>query len=323
MNRQILIELWPWAAALAVLCGVFVIVARMSGGTWQPRRLTALHHCESGAVQSLAFVLTLPVLVMVLLFIVQVSQLMIGLMTVNYAAFAAARAASVWTPAAVLDANSRAGYDDDDQNELPPEFSPGVPALLSVESVSSSGSRKLEKVWAAAALACLPIAPSRSTSDAVSGVSYLSRAAGSLRRMYPQFDAASAANLRMPGRLDAKLGYSAENTYVVMQFEDRNSMPVNGTVTYNPIDHPWVTYYPAEVGWQDPITVTVFHDLALLPGAGRMLSKLIARADGRMDTVAPTIRAESGVYKHRIRASATMTNEGIRSVRPFIHPAYQ
>jgi hypothetical protein len=319
VNREILSAVLPWVAALAALCGAFVAVARLSGGSWKVARLRSLHACESGAIQSLAFVLTLPFLVMILLFIVQVSQLMIALVTINYAAFASARAASVWVPTMIQDGYAGLGFDTDDQNELPPAIAPGVPLPLSAETIPGFQSRKLEKVWTAAALACAPIAPSRTTADSASGAMYANRTASVMKQLYPRFDPAGTVNPRMPGRIDAKLGYSFENTHVVLQFEDRNSQPVDGTVTYNPIGHPTVTYYPSEVGWQDPITVTVYHDLAMLPGAGKMLSKLIQRADGGVDTIAPTIRQEAGIYKHRIKASATMTNEGIQSRRPYVH----
>ena len=52
-------------------------------------------------MQSLSFVLTLPVFILVMMMIVQVSQLMIGIVVVHYAAFAAARSAAVWIPAAM------------------------------------------------------------------------------------------------------------------------------------------------------------------------------------------------------------------------------
>ena len=52
-------------------------------------------------MQSLSFVLTLPLFIMVMMMIVQVSQLMIGMVVVHYAAFAAARSAAVWIPAAM------------------------------------------------------------------------------------------------------------------------------------------------------------------------------------------------------------------------------
>ena len=330
MNRAILEACVPWLAALAGLCALFVFVAWLSGGRFKPARIKALHHCEDGAVQSLAFVLTLPVLVMILLFIVQVSQLMTGIMVVNYSAFASARAASVWVPTMIDDQYAHLGYDwdgtgvdGDDQNELPPGIVPGVELPLSAQTVSSYASRKYEKIWSAAALACAPISPSRPTADSSAAASYASRAASAMKQLYPQFDPAGNTNTRIPRRIDAKLGYSFANTYVMLQFEDRNSQPVNGTSTYNPITHPDITYYPSEVGWQDPITVTVYHDLALLPGAGRLLSKLLNRADGQADTVAPRIRQDAGLYKTRLQASATMTNEGIRSLRPYIHLPYQ
>ena len=46
---------------------------------------------KPGSVQTLSFVLTLPIFIMVMMLIVQVSQLMIGLIVVHYAAYAAAR----------------------------------------------------------------------------------------------------------------------------------------------------------------------------------------------------------------------------------------
>src|SRR5262245_57513597 len=99
MHRAIL-EAWlplvTWL--LAAFAGVW-LVARMSGARLTLRKLRRLHGCQAGSVQSLSFVLTLPVFIMLLLFIVQVSQLMIGTAVVQYAAFAAARAAMVWLPA--------------------------------------------------------------------------------------------------------------------------------------------------------------------------------------------------------------------------------
>jgi hypothetical protein len=88
--------------------------------------------------------------------------------------------------------------------------------------------------------------------------------------------------------------------------------------TYNPYDDPGTPWIPHEVGWQDPVTVEVEHHFALLPGPGRFLSKLLIRADGRPDTVSPRIFEENGVHKTAIFASATMTVEGLKSVRPYL-----
>ncbi|MEZ6066603.1 MAG: hypothetical protein R3B90_13050 [Planctomycetaceae bacterium] len=322
MSRDILQACLPGFVALAVSSLLLVLVIRLSGGRWQLRRLRSLHRCEQGAVQTLSFVLTMPLLVMILLFIVQVSQLMIGIVVVNYAAFASARAASVWVPAHVEDGFNTHDWEDlDGQNELPPYIYPDTPYTLRAEGGGGLESRKLSKVWSAAALACAVISPSRSTADGQRGQAISARAADMTVRLYPEFDPAADSNDRIPTRLRNKLGYSALNTFVDFEYEDRNSQPVPGTRTYNPIAHPDVTYYPSEVGWQDPITITVYHDFALLPGPGRFLSKLLVRQDARADRVAPRVHEEGDVYKTRIFASATMTNEGLMSVRPYNHPA--
>ena len=74
-------------------------MVRLSGLRPRLGRLRRLHRDQAGSVQSLSFVLTLPLFVMVMMLIVQVSQLMIGLIVVHYAAYAAARSAVVWIPA--------------------------------------------------------------------------------------------------------------------------------------------------------------------------------------------------------------------------------
>ncbi len=170
-------------------------------------------------------------------------------------------------------------------------------------------------------LACLPIAPSR---DAINGQS--SGVLGGtdidegLQRFYPSFDQSSQTNSRIATRLNNKAAYSMVATSVRLSFEDRNSEPREGTVTYNPIGHAIIEYYPSEVGWQDPITVTVTHHFALLPGPGRMLDRLLVRQDGAPDRVSETIDSQgNGIYTTPLTASATMTAEGLMSVRPYIH----
>ncbi len=76
-------------------------LVRFSRAQLRLGRLLTLHRDEAGSIQSLSFVLTLPVFIFVMLMIVQVSQLMIGIVVVHYAAFAAARSAAVWIPAAM------------------------------------------------------------------------------------------------------------------------------------------------------------------------------------------------------------------------------
>ena len=102
VNRAVLQALLPALTALVAALVLLRLVVRVSGARFQMTRIRQLHRSEEGAVQSLSFVLTLPLFIMIVMFIVQVSQLMIGIMGVHYAAFAAARAAIVWTPARLV-----------------------------------------------------------------------------------------------------------------------------------------------------------------------------------------------------------------------------
>ena len=77
MHRAILEACFPWFLwLLAAFAGLW-LVARVSGARLETARLWRLHRCQEGSVQTLSFVLTLPIFMMIVLFIVQVSQLMI------------------------------------------------------------------------------------------------------------------------------------------------------------------------------------------------------------------------------------------------------
>ena len=99
MGRAVLTDCLPWLGllALAAICALFLL--RLSGSRIDLRRIGKIHRDQEGSVQSLSFVLTLPLFVMVVMLIVQVSQLMVGTIVVHYAAFATARSAVVWIPA--------------------------------------------------------------------------------------------------------------------------------------------------------------------------------------------------------------------------------
>src|SRR6267142_4178143 len=99
MHRAILEACFPYCLCLLAGFAGLWLVARVSGAQLTLARLRNLHRSQEGSIQTLSFVLTLPLFMMIVLFIVQVSQLMIGITIVHYAAFAAARAASVWLPA--------------------------------------------------------------------------------------------------------------------------------------------------------------------------------------------------------------------------------
>ena len=60
---------------------------------------------------------------------------------------------------------------------------------------------------------------------------------------------------------------------------------------------------PGELGWQDPVTVTVRHEMALLPGPGRLLAL-------GTDRLAEKIGRRGRVYAYPLEATITMDIEG-------------
>jgi len=313
----------PLIVAIAA-CGLFAAVlirAMFPAATRRPATIessgavpTALqfHRDTRGAVQSLAFVLTFPLFLLIVMFVVQLSQLLIGVVTVQYAAFAAARAASVWIPAVTMDSSTIPSMRSTNANVLPAGAAAGSEVVWNAQIVDALGSLKARKIWSAAALACVSIAPSRTTASSTTS-SFADSASGALTAVVRALDSNASANARLPQRLSNKTNYSFANTSVALRFDDRSSSPFAGEIhTYNPVGHPTVPYAAAEVGWQDPVEITVRHKFALLPGPGRWLAAGIANGDGR-------ILLEDGVYKTTLSATATMTIEGLQSLRPRTH----
>lgn len=347
MNRAVLQALLPALAALIVGFVLLRLLVRLSGARLEVRRLLRLHRCQEGGVQSLSFVLTLPLFIMIVMFIVQVSQLMVGIMGVHYATFATARAAIVWTPARIESGST--GGTRETENALRHPLTEETPLNLtftgtrtSFQSRLSIGSYKLEKIFGAAALATAPFSPSRRMVEPLNcpqcGVQ-----PWAVQALYEQLVPSSRENSKIPERLLNKLSYAYWNTRVELAFFDRDTRE---GPTYNPRelilidgmpqyddegewDRDWV---PSEIGWQDPIRLTVTHDFALLPGPGRFLAKFIVRADGSGDRVSSrvTIRGSSEdsvpwttpAYTVPISASATLTNEGFKPLLPYEQTAY-
>ena len=202
MFQNILLDLWPWAVALLLVAGALATLIRVLRGeiraevqspkskvqgrvensptldlghwTLDPPLLRRLHRNQSGGVQSVSFVLTAPIFVMLMLLAVQITQLMIGLMVVHYSAFAAIRSASVWIPAR-LEPLAEVGENRIGQRTFIAPYIPG-----GVEYEIEPGSIKFERIRQAAALACVPIAPSRDLGGGAAG----DATTGSLQSMY-------------------------------------------------------------------------------------------------------------------------------------------
>jgi len=309
MLKAALLSTWPLAIALLLVCGALATLVRLlRPGVRQP--LLALHGDQRGSVQSVSFVLTVPIFIMLMLLAVQITQLMIGLIVVQYAAFAAARSAAVWIPARM---------ENTWENRMAARNLTGVDS--GGERYELNGSTKFNTIQQAAALACVPIAPSRDLGMANSG----DPTTQAIVSVYSALSPTAATNSRVPVRLANKWAYSNLATRVHIKtfhrrYGDGNSSYRDEPPLWdsNPLN-PEAPFKSNEIGWRDEITVTVTHNFALLPGPGRLLAQR-ANQSVKPDTISPLIQKTGNVYYLPLTASATLVPEGEKSRLPYVHP---
>jgi hypothetical protein len=354
MNRAVLQACLPWLALLAVLVLGAALLLRLCGSRPRPSRLLGLHADEHGGSQSLSFVMTLPVFFIFVLAIIDVSQLTIGTMVVNYAAFAAARAAMVWIPAQVGDSSGYVGEAANcltglDNSAATCDNAGGAPVAAGGTTfpdtpTSFPGSAKYDKIRLAAAMACTPICPSVGLS--LSSTNTMSTESTSAV-------VASAQNVYVPLAANSQVGQSVEQARLQNKIAyalASVTADVNGSTITNPdgtpglvtwvglqIFHPYieppladppalpvnvqqnyVSYYqPNEVGWRDAVTATVQHRMAIMvivPGAGKILSKFVAGVQQ-----VPLPGSKTSVWTLPLTASATLGVEGDKSQVPYVY----
>ena len=323
MGRELLLACLPWLGLLLAAGVVLLLLMRLNGSRPDPRRLARLHRDEVGSVQSLSFVLVLPFFVMVILFIVQVSQLMIGTVVVHYAAYAAARAAIVWIPANLSEYKpenciSARYLDPEALDQVAPSLEGPTDGGLTYVILPEGP--KYEKILSAAALACVPIAPSRDLGLVPQGRAAV--AADILDRTYRAITQDDGSNPRLTQRLQNKLAYALDQTAIEVRFHHRNREP---PLEWSPMftDVTLADYFREnELGWQDQIRVIVHHNLALLPGPGRFLARSQPPSAGATDEVASRIQRIGGVYVYPLSATITLGNEGEKSVIPYAFPIH-
>jgi hypothetical protein len=309
MHRGVVLDLVPWLLLVVGLAAALRWLVHLGGGRWQATRYRRLHSDQAGAVQTLSFVLTLPFFVMTLLLIVQASQLMVAQMVVEYAAVASARAASVWIPAATVnlqEGENCISYYTLDSNQT--NTGGGTRYVI------QPGSPKYQRIQWAATLACAPIAPSRPVANQGAPP------AGALTALEDAYSALSpsfASNKMIPTRLSNKLAYSQANTSIKLTFIHPTLEPPLATLN-QPDDSN--EFYFNEIGWQDSLTVTVYHRLALLPGPGRLLFGRALSPTGSPDQVASSIQLVGDTYTYNLSAATTIINEG---EKPVLHYVYQ
>ncbi len=302
MSRQLIIDLSPLAIALLLALGGLATLVRLLSPKEIRNSVFRLHGDQAGSVQSLGFVLTVPVFIMLMLFVVQVTQLMVGMIGVQYSAFAAARSASVWIPAR---------YGDEPENCIGTrtgdrQFHDGQQFLI------APGGQKYERIRSAAVLACVPVAPSRD----LKATNQQSRLPEALIRVYAAVAPSSQSNSRMPRRLANKWAYADANTQIEIRiFHPKDEPPLQG---HHP-HHMFLNnnFAANEIGNRDLITVTVTHRFALLPGPGRLLARRVGSSSSS-DATSQAIGRTNSVYFVPLTASARLGNEGEKSLVPYV-----
>lgn len=350
MGRTVLIACLPWVGCLLVLVGVLFALVRWNRARPDWRRLARLHRDQTGSVQSLSFVLTVPLFVWVMLFIVQVTQLMIATVVVHYAAYAAARSAAVWIPQRIGDTEEEnwfAWYFPDP--EAPQQFpaldpsQPGYgPGPGGVTYRVQPASLKYRKVRQAALAALAPICPSRDLGLPIDAE--MAQLAALMERAFATLAPGRSVPAAILPRLRHKLAYAAGTLQLERWDEALNGwvfedVPLTQVRVrfFHPNTEPplvpwyigpnWEEFFPgAELGWQDHVTVTVTHQLALLPGPGQLLASRVLRHPGHVqDTLSRRIaEGHSGaqrVYVYPLTATATLGIEGEKSVLLYVYPA--
>jgi hypothetical protein len=146
-----------------------------------------------------------------------------------------------------------------------------------------------------------------------------------LQEAYLSMSPRSAAIPAVPGRLKNKLAYTLHNTSIELRFYHQNfEPPIKMTPDGTPLG-PYLIgplpyeYAANELGRQDLITVKVKHNLALLPGPGRLLAQTVASPDGKPDKVSSGIHANDTVYYYPLEASAALNLEGEKSEIPYVY----
>lgn len=325
MHGQLLDRCEPAIIALLAAFVLLALVVRLGPSRFDLRRLIRLHRCEQGAVQSLAFVLVLPIFMTIVLFIVQVSQLLIGMMVVNQAGFAAARSASVWIPARIDDGYETTNIVDPGYTLVPVSIDGQYVTTLLIDDLARANSPKLRRIRMAAVMGCAPASPSQDL-GLVPATQEANEASFVVQNLYPTMVPSSAGNSRTLPRLRNKIAYSDRHTLVVLEWRDTGNNTVRGP-SYNPRAHEDTAavprHNPNEVGWQDGITVYVVHRYALLSSVGRYFA---GRLSGwrnlplHVQNQLPPAwmlgtTGDAGQPIVPLVGTATITNEGLKAVR--------
>lgn len=290
----VLLSHWKEAAEICA-CGMFTAV--LAASLWASSKKRRRFGLDEAGGLAEELVLGFPFFVLFLAVTIQLILMMHARIVVNYAAFVAARSASVWVPACYNGENSNAV-------RLSSQAPSQGTQLISLNQGSLS---KLDRIRSAAVLACAPISPnylswlsSYTGHIEITGLPdriSFDRLNGSYQTALRDADTAFSRDLGLgqPGRLLPRWFYSSIFTEVTFDGSEQAS-----EITFPP---------------NGDIKITVEHKFsAEVPFVGRILGHkytdlLESRTDGLLT---------SDTYYIPIRESYTIHNEGER-----LYPGYE
>ena len=264
----------PFTGSLALSVGplllaataLVVLVVRFSGrlrAAWEPTPQIAGESLVAGenGRSAIEFLLLLPIVLSILLLILEVALMVQAKFVVNYAAFCAVRSAIVWIPA----------------------DAPGGEARNHIDRTDSS-SDKMQKIWRAAAFACVSISPHYSSSlvdrTGISDASDDQKDA--VERIAAFFPSDGDGNVADSFKNRLAYGFDNANTTIEIVAESGGSHDQNA----------------GDYGDHDPVTVRVTHRFYLgIPLANRLMGTSFGAGPG------------SGFY-YPISEQYTLLNEG-------------
>ncbi len=236
--------------------------------------------------------------------LVQLCQVLMGVMTVQYAAFAAARSAVVWIPASVEDGGET-------QNDIDKIIIRGQ--TIDLTPASRQNNRKFREIHAAAAQACVAISPARTVNGPRAGAGEVGAAVDAFLSFEQLTNDPRAARWRTA--VGNRWSYSFANTQVRLAFLGQPRL----TPTYNPVGHPVVPHRETEAGWDEAVTLIVQHEVSLVPGPGRWLFQKAAWGSAPQN-LANNWPGSGRLDRVPVFGSATLTLAGLKSIHPLHHP---
>ena len=115
---------WVWALCLLGLVALITLfwsllrAARRNSA--ERRAWRGLHGCEAGAAYSLSYMLTIPLIALIVCLVVDLTLILVAKIGTVYAAYAAARAAVVWVPSGVSPSAAQDKVEAAAQNAITP-----------------------------------------------------------------------------------------------------------------------------------------------------------------------------------------------------------